>query len=142
MGKMKSGKREIDRARRHAKIEKENRYILERLSKAMSKKTIDNEESDMCKYSVSRAQEQRRVELQRITEENQRLLHRIQNTEPSYNRNRWEEEAKRHDRILDTMCEFPPSKRRDRERQSKKKMIRERLRKQQEESQTAFTFHV
>ena len=139
---MKSGKREIERQRRYARIEKENRYILERLGKAMSKKTIDNEESKMIQYSVSRAQEQRRVDLQKITEENQRLLHRIQSVEPCYSRIKWEEESRRHERILDTMCEFPPSQRKERERESRKKLLRSRMRQQQMEAEDTLTFHV
>jgi len=59
LGKYGTGKGEIERQRNYAKIEMENRFILERLGIAMSKKTIDNDESEMSKFSKSLTQTRR-----------------------------------------------------------------------------------
>lgn len=57
--------------RAYAKIEKENRLLLERLSKAMQEKNIDNVNVKATRFRRSLMQTQRKLELQRITQENQ-----------------------------------------------------------------------
>lgn len=57
--------------RAYAKIEKENRLLLERLSKAMQEKNIDNVNVKASRFRRSLMQTQRKLELQRITQENQ-----------------------------------------------------------------------
>ena len=98
-----SKRKEIERRRQHAAIEFDNRLVLERLAKVMQKKTIDNDPPR--NLSIGR-QQARRLELQRITQENQRLLKRIQETEPCYNHLEWEEDAKRRAAIMANMSEF------------------------------------
>lgn len=49
----------------------------------------------------------KRLEMQRITEENQRLLRRIQEVPPAYNHLEWEEEAKRREVIKKCMALYP-----------------------------------
>lgn len=69
----------------------------------MQHKTIDNDPPHS--KSIGR-QQARRLELQRITQENQRLLKRIQETEPCYNHLQWEEEARKREQIMANMSEF------------------------------------
>lgn len=71
----------------------------------MSKKNIDNERKHLGFPSLKEAH--KRLELQRIVEENQRLLTRIQNTAPVYNHLQWEQEAEHRVDILRNMTEFP-----------------------------------
>ena len=105
----KSRRREIERRRHYAAIELDNRLLLERLAKIMQKKTIDNENHNI-KFRRSLTDTHRKLELQRITQENQRLLRRIQETEPCYNHLQWEEEHKRRQVYIRNMSEFqdPP----------------------------------
>ena len=69
----------------------------------MQHKTIDNDPPPS--KSIGR-QQARRLELQRITQENQRLLKRIQETEPCYNHLEWEEDARKREVIMANMSEF------------------------------------
>ena len=72
----------------------------------MQHKTIDNDPPHA--KAIGR-QQARRLELQRVTQENQRLLKRIQETEPCYNHLKWEEEAKKREVIIANMSEFSES---------------------------------
>jgi hypothetical protein len=49
----------------------------------------------------------KRVQMLKITDENQRLLRRIQEVPPAYNHLQWEEEAKERDTIIRTMALYP-----------------------------------
>lgn len=98
-----SRRKEIERMRQNALIEFDNRLVLERLAKVMQVKTIDN---DPPRTKAIGRQQARRLELQRITQENQRLLRRIQETEPCYNHLEWEEDAKKRAVIMANMSEF------------------------------------
>jgi len=44
--------------------------------------------------------------LARITKENQQILRRIQNAQPAYSHLKWEEEAKKNDKMLENISEF------------------------------------
>lgn len=79
--------------------------MLERLAKIMQHKTIDNDNKHT-KFGKSLMQTSRRMELQRITQENQRLLKRIQEADPVYNHLDWEEEAKRRTLYMKNMSDF------------------------------------
>jgi hypothetical protein len=69
----------------------------------MQQKTIDNDPPHA--KAIGR-QQARRLELQRVTQENQRLLKRIQETEPCYNHLKWEDEARKREQIMANMSEF------------------------------------
>ena len=51
--------------------------------------------------------------MKRITKENQQILKRIQAARPTYNHQKWEDEAKVNDRILANICEFKQPARKD-----------------------------
>lgn len=86
-------------------IEFDNRLLLDRLGVAMSKKNIDNELK--AKPFTSYIELQRKRELKKITVENQKLLHRIQTTVPSYHVEDWEKDAEKRVEYLRNMTEFP-----------------------------------
>jgi len=100
-----SGKKEIERRRFHATIERGNKELLTRLGKAMQIKNIDNESTVAKGISLQACQ--KRLELERITADNRRLLERIQKTLPAYNHLQWEREAEAREKILMNMTEFP-----------------------------------
>ncbi len=81
------------------------------MAKVVQNKTIDNE----VHKSVAMHQEfkkkiaavRKRNAMEKITDENQRLLQRIQEVPPAYNHLVWEEEAKERDVIMRTMALYP-----------------------------------
>ena len=90
-----SNKREMEKQRYVAVIEMDNRLMLERLAKVVQNKTIDNEiHKSVAMHSTFKKKlglTKKRLEMQKITEENQRLLKRIQEVSPAYNHLEWEE---------------------------------------------------
>jgi E3 ubiquitin-protein ligase TRIP12 len=85
--------------------------LLERLAKIVQKKTLDNTVHESVamhqklkkKISITR----KRIEMQKITEENQRLLKRIQEVPPAYNHLEWEEEARERELVKKQMALYP-----------------------------------
>jgi len=68
--------------------------------------------SESTKYGHSLSKERRKRELQRISNQNLKILRRIQESKPTYNHCHWEEEAKANDRIIANISEFrKPSER-------------------------------
>ena len=59
----------------------------------------------MQKKSLNR--EARKRELLKITMENQAILRRLQDKQPSYNVSKWMEEAEERKKILKNICEYP-----------------------------------
>lgn len=121
-----SNKREMDKLREFANIEYDNKLLLERLAKVVQQKTIDNEIHKSVKmhaeFKAKLGLTKKRLEMQKITEENQRLLKRIQEVPPAYNHVQWEEEAKRRDHIKRCMSLYPEYyEREDRERQERER---------------------
>ena len=68
---------------------------------------IDNK-NESIRYRHSLNKERRRRELQRITEQNQQILKRIQDSQPTYNHLLWEEEAQVKEQIVANISEFKP----------------------------------
>ena len=64
---------------------------------------IDRQE----KASLNRAV--RKKELMRITVENQQILRRLQDKQPTYSVTKWEEDFKYKEKLRDNMCETPYS---------------------------------
>jgi hypothetical protein len=98
-------RKQIERDRVLAVVERDNRLLLDRLGKAMEAKNIDNFIAPVKFTSVQ--EENRKKELRRVTADNLRLLNRIQNVEPMYRALEWERDAELRDRYLATMTEFP-----------------------------------
>lgn len=91
---------------RYAKIEHENRLLLTKMSDIMTRRGAVDNVSTAWQYGRSLNRSTRARELRRITEENLRILHRIQTVEPMYDHAKWEEERMRQERLVDSICEF------------------------------------
>ena len=100
-----SGKKEIERRRFRDKVEKGNRLLLDRLGKALERKNIDNERKAIKFNSLE--QGKKKLELKRVTMENQLLLNRIQFAQPMYDHHQWERDAEHREFYLKNMTEFP-----------------------------------
>lgn len=99
-------KREAQMEERFLKIERENKLLLEKMSYIMSQKALDNK-SEAASKVKSLNKTFRKKELQRITEENQKILRRIQERQPYYNHAQWEEERKLQEQYVKNICEYP-----------------------------------
>merc|ERR1719199_1890482 len=51
----------------------------------------------------------RKMELNRITQENQAILKRIQKAQPIYNHVEWEDSYRKNEAYLKNVCEYPPT---------------------------------
>ena len=111
--------------REFANIEFDNKLLLERLAKVVQQKTIDNEiHKSVQMHAIFKRKlglTKKRLEMQKLTEENQRLLRRIQEVPPAYNHLDWEEEANRRDVIKKCMALYPEYyEREDAEKEAKR----------------------
>ena len=88
---------------RFTEIERENRILLEKMSSIMNKR----QNKDLGNEVKSLNTNARKVELRRITIENQAMLKRLQEKSPCYNTHQWEEDRKRTEKRLKDICEFP-----------------------------------
>ena len=109
-------------------IEFDNKLLLERLAKVVQNKSIDNEihkSVEMhAKFKKKLGLRQKRNHMQRLTEENQEMLKRIQEVPPAYNHLEWEEDAKYKDRIKRCMALYPEYyERQDKEKEEKMKSL-------------------
>jgi hypothetical protein len=120
---------EIEKRRKYAAIEFDNKLLLERLAKIVQKKTVDNQVHESVrlhsKLKKKIAGTQKRLMMQKVTEENHRLLKRIQEVPPAYNHLIWEEEAREREAIMKQMCLYPEFY----ERQEKEKIEKRRAAK-------------
>jgi hypothetical protein len=73
-----SNKNAMDKQRFQAVVEMDNRLMLERLAKVVQNKTIDNEIHKSvamhARFKKKLGLTKKRIEMQKLTEENQRLL--------------------------------------------------------------------
>jgi hypothetical protein len=101
----------LHQRRRYAAIEFDNKLLLERLATIVQHKTIDNEihksVESHAKFKKKLVLTKKRLEMQKITEENQRVLKRIQEVPPVYSRIEWEEQAKIHETHRRGMAIYP-----------------------------------
>ena len=93
---------------RFANIERENRMLLEKMSYIIAKKGgIDNKNCSM-QYGRSLNKDRRKRELQKITKQNQLILSRIQESQPTYDHLAWAEDARQNQQFMANICEFKP----------------------------------
>ena len=128
-----SNKREMEKLRHTSVIEMENRLMLERLAKVVQHKSIDNEiHKSVAMHAAFKKKlglTKKRLHMQKITEENQHLLKRIQEVPPAYNHLAWEEEARRRDEVMRNMTVYPEmlEKREQEQAELKKKKSKKKL---------------
>ena len=95
---------------RFKRIEKENRILLEKMSKIMQgSQTLDNR---LTQSNVPRSMNKsaRRKDLERITNKNYQMLRRIQNKVPFYSHAKWEQEYKRHKQYMKNISYYKGKK--------------------------------
>ena len=85
-------------------IERDNRTLVKRMTEIMQRPGIDTHNTIQPK-SLNR--EARKRELLRITQENQKLLRRIQARQPTYNHLAWEQERERSEILCERICRYP-----------------------------------
>jgi E3 ubiquitin-protein ligase TRIP12 len=93
---------------RYQQIERENRILLEKMSYIMTHSAVDQDGGKLPRPRSLNASRRRR-EMQRIMEENQRILERIQAQRAFYNRRQWEDDAKKHEELVRRICDQPLS---------------------------------
>lgn len=98
----------LSTAERYAKIEHENRLLLAKMSEIMRKGSLDMV-SKSHKYGRSMNRSARKKELQRITQENQKILRRLRTVQPVYSHWKWEEDRIKSEKYLETISEFKPT---------------------------------
>lgn len=102
---------EQEKRREFDRIDVDNKFMLERLAKAVEKGRIDNKMHKSIDFHRNfKAQQQinhRRHKLAEVTRENQELLKRIQEIPPVYNHLQWEDDNRRSDAIIRTMALYP-----------------------------------
>mmetsp|Transcript_13447 Transcript_13447/g.24054 ORF Transcript_13447/g.24054 Transcript_13447/m.24054 type:complete len:219 (-) Transcript_13447:8-664(-) len=108
---------------RFIRIERENRMLLERMSSIMQKKGLDNDSRRHQVKSLNKSY--RKKELQRITQENQNILRRIQHSEPNYSYMQWEEDRRNHEQYMKNICEYPYQKQKKQKNSKKQKKKRQ-----------------
>jgi septal ring factor EnvC (AmiA/AmiB activator) len=79
--------------------------MLERLARALQKKTIDN---DKPKLKAMDGHQTKLAEMKKITDENNRILRRIREAKSAYDNIQWAEDAKQREKYLSNMSEFSP----------------------------------
>ena len=100
-------KREVMLEERYASIEKANKQLLRRMSSILNAPpSIGARRKTPGPVPTNRGH--RRKELARITEENQAILRRIQDSHATYNSAVWEEEAKVAHRRMERLCFHKP----------------------------------
>lgn len=96
----------IQRRLREEAIIQENQHMLDRLAKVMQSKRIDNDGGYLLKGRKSLTGTARKHQLQRITEENHRLLQRIQKVNPVIDHVEFDTRAKKNKYMLRQLSEF------------------------------------
>lgn len=79
------------------------------MSDIMTKRGAVDNVSTAWQYGRSLNRSVRAKELRRITEDNLRILHRIQTVTPLYDHHKWEEERLKQEKLVESICEFKRS---------------------------------
>merc|ERR1719253_2341496 len=97
-------KREQQLEERYMEIDRENGLLLRKMSELMNKPVqMQNSRAG----ATSGNKDGRKKELQRITQENGRLLRSITEVKPVYSIAKWEKQDRERDSYLRNICEFP-----------------------------------
>lgn len=112
---------------RYTEIERENRILLEKMTNILQSTkgvtgishtqnpstsilppiNVQNSHISTVVGKRSLNREYRKKELMKITQENQRILQRLQEKQPYYNVTRWAKEDQARKAILHNICEYP-----------------------------------
>ena len=99
-----------EQRRKLAAIETDNKILLERLTTIVQSK-IDDKTHPLtavhASFKIDMLRTKKRIETQKITSENQRLLQRIRNVPPAYHHADWEAHARISERHKRSMSLYP-----------------------------------
>jgi E3 ubiquitin-protein ligase TRIP12 len=98
-------KREQLLEERYYEIDRENRILLQKMSDIMRNASYSADRAKSGPPSLNR--DSRKMELMRITQENQAILKRIQQAQPVYNHVAWEDSYRRSGSYLRNSAEYP-----------------------------------
>lgn len=99
-------KREQFLEERYFEIDRDNRILLTKMSDIMKHPSYSQIRARSGPPSLNR--DQRKQELMRVTNENQKILKRIQLAQPIYNHIEWDEAHKRNKAYVKNSSEYPP----------------------------------
>lgn len=101
--KLKKAQMEEERC---SEIERDNRTLVKRMTEIMQRPGIDTHNKNM-NGPRSLNREARKRELMRITQDNQKLLQRIQARQPTYNHLLWEQQREQNEVLCERICRYP-----------------------------------
>jgi len=99
--KLKKAQMEEERC---TQIERDNRTLVRRMTDIMQRSAIDTR-NDARFISLNKSS--RRRNLMKVTNENQSLLKRIQQRQPTYNHLKWEQDRERNEQMCERICRYP-----------------------------------
>mmetsp|Transcript_41763 Transcript_41763/g.75823 ORF Transcript_41763/g.75823 Transcript_41763/m.75823 type:complete len:286 (+) Transcript_41763:119-976(+) len=100
-------KREQLLEERYYQIDRDNRILLQKMSDIMRSPGYSSMRARSGPVSMNK--DARKVELMRITQENQNILKRIQRAQPMYNHVEWEDSYRASTGYMKNLCEYPPA---------------------------------
>jgi len=92
---------------RYSEIDRTNQILLQKMTEILRQPSLPPINNRSPRGPVSLNKDSRRRELVRITNENMKMLHRIQEAQPVYSHVAWEESWRRSERHLRTACVYP-----------------------------------
>eukprot|EP01010_Urceolus_cornutus_P005129 NODE_871_length_1265_cov_458.801809_g666_i0.p1 GENE.NODE_871_length_1265_cov_458.801809_g666_i0~~NODE_871_length_1265_cov_458.801809_g666_i0.p1 ORF type:complete len:287 (+),score=60.93 NODE_871_length_1265_cov_458.801809_g666_i0:76-936(+) len=91
---------------RCGQIERDNRTLVRRMTDIMQRSALETQ-NPWADRRVLNRRETRRRELMRVTQENQALLKRIQQAQPTYNHLQWEQQQEQREALCERLCQYP-----------------------------------
>ena len=88
---------------RYSEIERENKILLGKMTQISNTNSL----KQLPRLSKSLNKEARKRKLVQITVENQAIIKRLSQKKSSYNIDRWENQRKKVEKLLDNICEYP-----------------------------------
>ena len=97
---------------RYSEIERNNKLLLDRMTSIIGSTDRKNQYSNPTLNSIPVAKQSlhsnfRKRELQRITQENYKILQRLKEKESHYSVAKWEGDRRRTENYLNNICEYP-----------------------------------
>jgi hypothetical protein len=88
---------------RYSEIERENRILLDKMTQISNSNSLKH----LPHLSKSLNKEARKRKLVQITVENQAIIKRLSQKKSTYNIDKWENNRKEVEKLLDNICEYP-----------------------------------
>lgn len=109
---------------RYMEIDRENRILLRKMSDMMKKPNPYTAKEAATRSAPSLNKDGRKQALLKLTQDNHKLLKKIQEVQPVYNHKKWEEHHKNSAVLLKNCCTYPVITRMARQRSSPSVLMR------------------